>query len=86
MRSLTPSLLHKKLGNGEGILFVGLRFPQASLCEIIDEQWIDDDNPVALCGKIREERHMVTGSRFHPDDQGWVAIQLKDQFFTALSG
>jgi hypothetical protein len=27
---------------------------------------------------------MVTGSRFHSDDQGWIAIQLKDQFFKSF--
>ncbi len=63
-------LTQKELGYCEGILFVGLCFPQRTLCKVIDEKRIDNDNSIALCGKIREERKMIRGSGFHAQEEG----------------
>jgi len=61
---------HEELGNGEGSLLVRLRFSQRKLCKVRNEQRIDNDNPIALCGKIGEEGNVIAGGGLEAEEQG----------------
>jgi hypothetical protein len=54
------------------------------LREVGNKKRIDDDNPVALCGKIGEEGKVIAGGRFETEKQGMVPFEMSDQLLETL--
>ena len=45
-------------------------FLKESFAKFAMSKRIDDDNPIALCGKIGEEGNVIAGGGFQTEEQG----------------
>ncbi len=59
-------------------------FRHWALHKVGDQKGVDDDNPVAPCGKIGEEGYVGAGSGFQAEKEGAILFQMNHQFLEAL--